>query len=314
MSESDSSRTRAVDGQKLTELRLAKGLSVEDLAEKSKVSEKTIRSMQKGARCYINTVRVVAAALGVQCATLLTGDPPAPPHSSDRIRVVIHLPRNLKEFDQADELRQILESLQTLLGGDLEMDVQDIESGSIIVTFEMNESGVFSLYSAILDGSIKALGIQRVSYSHNLNDYKQIAWADWPDYLKQSYANSNTPHSMEYYLDSQLEKLLEGYASLSERHPQLRLCIDLCEIAVAHSDAKRLADIMAYTVLALEDGGMKEESRNLEQGCLAVFNEENDRQGAEKFQTILHFHRTRWAADDAAYLRAGTRLENSPRP
>lgn len=80
---------------KIKEMRLAKHLSQEQLAEKAKLSVRTIQRLEKGGEGSIETLNLVAGALGVDVKDLFDDDHPTQHHdkiasAEDQLEYQLH--------------------------------------------------------------------------------------------------------------------------------------------------------------------------------------------------------------------------------
>ena len=149
MDEKPKNRSVKADGDAIRRLRLAKGWRVEDLARKAKCSVKTVENVEAGEQAYLCTLTNVAAAFGVEFATLVVGAMP-PPLKGERFEVLIKLSIPFEEFDQSKQLATFIDLLKRLLGGD-DMEPGDVKAGSTIIPVMMTKEQVQKLIETLPD-------------------------------------------------------------------------------------------------------------------------------------------------------------------
>lgn len=156
------SRTVRPDVEAVRRLRLAKGWSVERLAEKAPCSVKTLRNIEKGASVYLSTLSRIATALAVDFATLMPdGKPPSdPPPVAPENRLQVHITVSIPyaQFDESEQLCGLIDSLRRLLvGGGGDMRVLNVGDGSTVITLEVTRDDFLALHSAYSEGKLAEL-------------------------------------------------------------------------------------------------------------------------------------------------------------
>ena len=112
-------RTVRPDAEAIKRLRVAKGWSVEVLADKAICSPKTLQNIENGKRVYLSTLSKIAAklALNVEVMTLVEGgkpppEPPKPP-SCVQFQLVVSIP--FDQFDESEQLGGFIEFLKKFM-------------------------------------------------------------------------------------------------------------------------------------------------------------------------------------------------------
>ena len=156
------SRTVRPDAEAIKRLRLAKGWSVEVLADKAICSVKTLRNIEKGESVYLSTLSKIATALCVDFATLMPGGkppsdpPPLAPESRLQVQITVSIP--FAQFDESKQLCGLIDSLrQLMVGGGGDIRVLNVGSGSTVITLEMTRQDVRALQSAYSEGKLAKL-------------------------------------------------------------------------------------------------------------------------------------------------------------
>lgn len=192
----DKGRTVKIDGDEVKRLRIARGWRVEDLAVKAKCSIKTVGNVEHGASIYLFTLSKFAEALGVECISLMAGKKetatdPVNKHRRFEVQVKLSIPYN--DFDESEQLIQFVKALRDLLKGDDDMNVTNVEDGSVVITLEMSEENVARLFKAHWGGLLEQLSVtdcrkQRTvtcpsgcSFSGNLLPLWHDAIPEWID-------------------------------------------------------------------------------------------------------------------------------------
>jgi transcriptional regulator with XRE-family HTH domain len=156
----DNTRTVKPDGDKVRQLRKAKGWRVEDLAEKADCTSRTVTSVEKGTAAFMYTITNIAKALGVEYQELLQqnkhSDTAAP---TGRASAVVSLAIDYDQFDETVHLVALVEGLSTLLGQP-RIKILKIERGSTNITLELDENALSPLFKAFADGQLRQYNVQ----------------------------------------------------------------------------------------------------------------------------------------------------------
>lgn len=164
------------NGQKVRELREAKGWEQEVLADKADCSLRTVQKIEGGAKCYKATLTRLADALGTAYWRLLSN--PSPPESEVnlypplRAELVIIVRGDLKEIDETTDLPELLRKIAELAKLRDVVEVLKVErSKSFEVGLELTESDVIRLLAAFHNGEqLAALGIQDIRVLRVIGD------------------------------------------------------------------------------------------------------------------------------------------------
>jgi hypothetical protein len=154
-------RTVRPDSEAIKRLRVAKGWSVEVLADKAICSPKTVQNIETGKRVYLSTLSKIAAppALNVEVMTLVEGgkpppEPPKPPKSPPcvQFQLVVSIP--FDQFDESEQLGGFIEFLKKFMRGGGDIDVVGVTPGSTIITVAASIDDMLALYSALQAGKL----------------------------------------------------------------------------------------------------------------------------------------------------------------
>lgn len=161
------SRTVQPDGEKIKQLRLAKGWQVEELANEAGLSIGTVENIERGQPCFKVTLRRIAKSLEDNYQTLLVGAEPEPqrPIADIRITCDIILAAPYEEFDAAKQLVAFIKTLEERINAFLQIEVKDVKPGkSVIVTVEMASSDIVKLLKAWAKRELADLPIERFRF------------------------------------------------------------------------------------------------------------------------------------------------------
>jgi transcriptional regulator with XRE-family HTH domain len=154
-------RTLPTNGMHAQMLRMTRGMTQEQLAEKSGVGRRKITDIENGNGAEFWLLTEVAKALGVSVEELvpsfvsLPGAPPSPPHE-EKITFNMSFSVDAKAFD-ADKVAQLLKHLKELFGGSRDIEVRQVKAGSLVVTGDMFSDDFPDLLYAFADGDLETL-------------------------------------------------------------------------------------------------------------------------------------------------------------
>jgi transcriptional regulator with XRE-family HTH domain len=146
-----------VDGSALERLRKAAGLTIEDLADKSGVSTRTLNSYTAGKEARISSLKYVADALGVEFRTLLKQPPSKELLQSPvekRVQIDINVSIPYETFEESSQLAAFLAMLQSVLSPQSNINVIRVKEGSTIITVEMDIEDVVKLLELFFKESL----------------------------------------------------------------------------------------------------------------------------------------------------------------
>ena len=164
-------RTVKLDGGKLKEFRVAKGLTAAALADRCDVSLKTVSNAERNHPVLVETVRLMAEELGIDISAMLPEGQLPPvrvnngqvllnqsqtPGQRASIRIVTTI-----EFDAFGpaEQAQFLNLLTRLSDAVCPMTITKTEAGSTIITIEMDQMDIPYLVEALLRRELDRLGV-----------------------------------------------------------------------------------------------------------------------------------------------------------
>lgn len=169
-----------VDGSALERLRKAAGLTIDDLANKSGVSTRTLNSYTAGKEARISSLKYVADALGVEFRSLLK-EPPSKelPQSpvEKRVEIDINVSIPYEMFEQSSQLAAFLAMLQSVLNPQSNIKVISVKEGSTIIAVEMDIEDVVKL----LELFFKESPNYRVPESPDPSDFSVIQAISFPN-------------------------------------------------------------------------------------------------------------------------------------
>jgi transcriptional regulator with XRE-family HTH domain len=140
------SRTVTPNGEKIKEVREAKGWSQERLARATRRSERTIQSIERGEACYRSTLNVIAEALGSSYLSLvLKADLTPIPKDQKRVIAIIAVKIDYSEFDETIDLAKLIEDISQRCGFKDAVEVIHVKKGSVIITLNLSESDFIRL-------------------------------------------------------------------------------------------------------------------------------------------------------------------------
>jgi hypothetical protein len=198
--QSDRKGTIAVRGDLLESTRIGKGLSYEELSERTEwvdpkgrrrtISITTIKKAERGGPCYLGTIRRLAEtiglephALGVQNGEAMTlpailplspppesqqqkATPPRsapPPTELPMIAVIILGDDNINEFSKRyPNTQDFIEFLRRSSKSKWEIVVDSIEEGSVIIKIKINEDDFLAMLRAFYELKLKDLGVTEI--------------------------------------------------------------------------------------------------------------------------------------------------------
>lgn len=146
------------DGAKIRQLRMAKGLDAQTMADRAGFNVKTWSRIEEGRPCFICTVVAAAKALGrtVKVEDLLLGVAPPPMEKADRI--VITRRGEFADLDET-ELVAFAEAIEKLIGAKYKIEVVKVEPGSIRITIKLHPDDAERFRGAARRGLLDQLDI-----------------------------------------------------------------------------------------------------------------------------------------------------------
>jgi transcriptional regulator with XRE-family HTH domain len=141
-------------GKKIQELRMAKGWTGSDLAERAQLSPRTISNVEADKNVFLTTLRCIADALQCKVSDLLTYDATWEP-AADRavrtitVRVVINT-----DISSSDEkgMCMLTEMLAQLAKLQDHVVIEDVTEGSVVIHLSLTEDDVNRLIQAFNEG------------------------------------------------------------------------------------------------------------------------------------------------------------------
>jgi len=137
-------RTFQANTDQIQTLRIKKGWSVGELAERACCSTRTINSLMQGSPVLISTLSKLAKAFAVPVEDLLPAGAILLPNQGaiarapGRIEVQIKYAASIHEFDETNQLLSLLTLLKSLIKAKDDIDVIRVESGSVLITLSMS--------------------------------------------------------------------------------------------------------------------------------------------------------------------------------
>lgn len=159
-----------VEADRLHELREARGWSQETLARKAGIDPKTLSSLLGGKECRIETLRLIADALGVQPAEIIKGaktDPP--PHipkglfKPSRFKARLRLDLDFNSYDELKDAHELIAVLMNRLEFPNEPDITGFDEGSVLITLSMDGEDLEKLIQAYLRHRLDDLHIGAIT-------------------------------------------------------------------------------------------------------------------------------------------------------
>lgn len=141
------------DAVKIQRLRTEKGLTVEVLSQRSRVSRRTIQKIEKGTPCSIETLQILADFFKVEFAELLRTE------KKKGIVISIKMDPAPLEFKTQEDADKFLKTLKMLIGSGGSMKIEGIDDGSVIVKVEMSEEDIKKLLLAFINGGLSSLNV-----------------------------------------------------------------------------------------------------------------------------------------------------------
>jgi transcriptional regulator with XRE-family HTH domain len=169
-----------VEVDRLHELREARGWSQETLARKAGIDPKTLSSLLGGKECRIETLRLIADALGVKPAEIIKGaktDPP--PHlpkglfKPSRFKARLRLDLDFNSYDELKDAHELIAVLMNRLEFSDEPDVTGFDEGSVLITLSMDGEDLEKLIQAYLRHRLDDLSIGAITV---LSDEFQVPY------------------------------------------------------------------------------------------------------------------------------------------
>jgi transcriptional regulator with XRE-family HTH domain len=156
-------RTVRPDAEAIKRLRVAKGWSVEVLADKAICSPKTLQNIENGKRVYLSTLSKIAAppALNVEVMTLVEGGkpPPEPPRPQPLIQMQFVLSIPFDQFDESAQLGGFIDFLKKFMKGGGDVNVLGVTPGSTLITVAVSIEDMLALSSAFKVGKLAEMQV-----------------------------------------------------------------------------------------------------------------------------------------------------------
>lgn len=160
-------RSCVPNGEAIQRLRVAKGWSVEEMADKSNLSAGTVQNLERSQRVFLCTLRRCADALGVSCDQLLASPTLAPiPQLPPRIEITIKVRVDYSLFDQCEQLVARLEKLAQLVGTVDPIEVTSIDNGTVRITINISIPDALALLNYVDDITWKQMKVIQDEYDH----------------------------------------------------------------------------------------------------------------------------------------------------
>lgn len=159
-----------VEADRLHELREARGWSQETLARKAGIDPKTLSSLLGGKECRIETLRLIADALGVQPAEIIKGAKTDPPPNipkglfkPSRFKARLRLDLDFNSYDELKDAHQLIAVLMNRLEFPNEPDITGFDEGSVLITLSIDGEDLEKLINAYLRHRLDDLHIGAIS-------------------------------------------------------------------------------------------------------------------------------------------------------
>ena len=151
-------RTVRIRADEIKRLRIQKGWSSKELADRAICSVKTIENIERGREVYLATVAKVAKALGEDVATLLkkpeqgaSGHPVTADHKwKFDVTIKLSIP-SFDQFDETKDLVDLIKLLKTVIGKHSVIAIEEVTDGSVVVKLKIanNEDIAKKLFERI---------------------------------------------------------------------------------------------------------------------------------------------------------------------
>jgi transcriptional regulator with XRE-family HTH domain len=155
-------RTVKPNGNRIRELRTAKGWNVAETAARVGCGKRTVELLEAGRCCYVFTLDNFAKALGVTPKEIIEGQGPDPLPEGKRMQVQIKLSIPFAEFDESKALVDFLEALKKLINSKDDIDPTSVEEGSVIITLEVSPRDALEISRLLHMYDLKELPIDAV--------------------------------------------------------------------------------------------------------------------------------------------------------
>lgn len=137
-------RAYTLRGDEIERLRTARGWNLETLSAKADINLRTLGRILDGKPAYLTTAARLAAALNVDCKTLLDGYTPAPGKTKGLITLRVSAIGDIGSADQIGELAKVMEDIVARMAtagirvhtGDAEISKSDDDDVRIIVRID----------------------------------------------------------------------------------------------------------------------------------------------------------------------------------
>jgi len=167
----ESSRSVVPNKEEIERLRKLKGWTVEDLAEETGLSLRTVQNALRGSAVDLRTLRIIAEKLGVEYQKLVV-DEPQPivaaddaqtSHASDQMITISFSVAVSKELlERSENAKNFIENLRQFIGAVQKMGITGIEDGSAIITVTMTPGDAEKLVEHFLAGHLDQFLITEV--------------------------------------------------------------------------------------------------------------------------------------------------------
>jgi transcriptional regulator with XRE-family HTH domain len=150
----------------ITFLRLAKGLSMADLAKQAKLGVRTIERIEGGKHARLSTYRRIAQALGVQfldlCKPSRQKEPGAQSdeRADDQEQPPVYIEVRVKRDTAPEKIAKLAEKIQEITGILEGLPVVRIQLGSIRIVLELTKDQADKLTAAVQAGDLAELGVE----------------------------------------------------------------------------------------------------------------------------------------------------------
>ncbi len=158
--EKSNARVATLDAAKLDDYRTRKGWDDATLADRSRVSERTIARARGGQPIRIKCIDLLAKALGVPCYKIMPETDATPPEARPRMWVLLQLELPVDDFintDRSTELHKLLGALKAFGFIQHGTPVAQAFHGSVLIAAYMTKGDIHRLATAYLRGDLSSL-------------------------------------------------------------------------------------------------------------------------------------------------------------
>jgi transcriptional regulator with XRE-family HTH domain len=132
------------DLKKIESLRIKRGLTINDFADKADISRRTLAGLSKKKAVVMSTMRSIAQALDVSVESLLPGYSENPEPKDSRVTIRIEMAIPIKSFTATQQM-EFTSLLKALLQSTDQINVTSVVDGSTIVTLDMSKTDAIRL-------------------------------------------------------------------------------------------------------------------------------------------------------------------------